>query len=370
MFNPEKYRLNTPISADETILQNASDRLRANVESPVPDYLALTQEITLFDEMDRATKPASLDTWRKIGRSPDMAGALELSLINNVTADQNEEVLRLVRVGHLLGYTGEFPRLQKLVNNLSSTHPFVAGLIGRVAGVLHQQTPHDYYAQGAEFDRVFDEHKRRLEAKRTARGTTRGATGGRARSTTTGWGAEDISGKSPEWVEAWNEVDLKWQAAGLPTERTVPATNTRFDRGMEFLHDDIAAHMTIQVGREGLRIRAMTEYLIPRIWTEPGLVEPFFKRATSGRSAPERAAKEEQLARRIFLPGGIRDLPKLTTPNQIALVKKIHSSLAFALHPDRKTSVPDIDLNLVDYVDIFYKQVNATWGKADALTRP
>jgi len=359
-FNPERYRFNPTIPADEAVLKSTADSLRTNVESPTPDYLEVTKVITVFDDMERATKLAGLSQWRKIGRVPDMATTFDTTLKGKDTADDNEEVLRLVRVGHLLGYT----------------HPFVSSLMD---GILQRRTPpHGYYDQEAEFDRLFEEHKRRLEAKRAA--AAGAGAGGRRRTTAgagtgprTSWGPENTTGKSPEWMGAWNDIDIKWKAAGLVTGRTSPETNTRFDAGMEFLHDDISAHLTSSVSIEGLRIRAMTEYLIPRIWTEPTVntppqnaLETFFRRATFGRSAAERDTKEEQLARRIFLPVGIRTLPNLSR-DQRTLVRRIHGCFAYAYHPDRKTSIPDIDPDLVDYVDIIFKRMNSAWDKISSL---
>lgn len=174
--------------------------------------------------------------------------------------------------------------------------------------------------------------------------------------------------KNPEWVIGQQEFEKKWQDAKSRLSSLRPGDSgnepeyilDRFKTGMGIVHE-VSLDDAIRVSTIATRVRAGIEYLIPQIWPNNRIFERFFDpKFNAGFITPE------DLAKLIYLPEKYRTLSAFTN-DQRKDVRRIHSVLIHALHPD--TSSTEANPALQDSIDNLLKKFNSAYSYVDRLIK-
>lgn len=393
----ERYKQERTEPADETALDAASHRIQTNYADLVssgpshPDIDQIFKDIARIDRMGRATVPEAEKVWRALGKNSRVSQALTNAIERHDLSGDNEEVLELTRVAHLMGKTFNRPWETFLLN---------IGL-GERFHIENKAAANFAYRQR------FERNKAELEAKRRAAAAGAGGSGatgsagtGRRRSSTTGaggsarasgsgtgpstgpsagpsrgpsttastgpsrptgWIIESQVGKSPEWVSAWDDTNTRWDAlkaqAGFPTEATLTDTLKRFELAIDLIKGDILRSATLSRAVR-LRARAQLEYLIPKIWSTPDNVTDFLDKY---RPTPDTAVTLRQLSRTakvLFLDKSEWQKTVPPTEDNKKLFTRLFRAYSGVYHPNNIGAFPDTNANLKDYIDLISKRVN------------
>lgn len=187
----------------------------------------------------------------------------------------------------------------------------------------------------------------------------------------TAWDPDDLAGKSSDWVIAWHNAELRWDAV----THTIPSGNApaivlaRFEGGMRLLHEDLfGARYRVE---NILNIRALADFLLPRIWTEPKFIERFFKdpqfnSVVSGLPKPQDFTDLPLITRSLYLPEHLRALPLLDDVQKRQL-RQLYRRMALVLHPDTVNAEVNASQNLKDSVEDLNKVLHSRWNIVETL---
>lgn len=354
----ERYRQEQTTPLDQLTLTYAGERLQRNIENG-GHYSEIYDDIALFDRMGRATStPEPLRTFRVIGQMEDISSNLFQEIEIARRAGNDERVMVLIRVSHLMGHTEDpaLIRAANLINLPPKYHPLrrLARFLGqRPLGTVRRNL----------YDQIFEEHKVLLEQKRQAAASA--ARNASRASTQADWNAENITGKSIAWEATRRNIEGKWQTAksGLPVDGSPRSTLTRFEIAFALLHREILQHHP-----KGYDLQAMIEFLIPEIWAKPNHFDKFissWRLAIPANVSTVANLDEKTLA--LFIPEDIKNSTSTLTKAQKGTIRRLQRQYALALHGDRTRANPDANPDLKDQLEEFFKVMNNSWDSVSPL---
>lgn len=367
----ERYKQEQFLPADQTALDTAYQNIKDSSENRV-NFPNIFDGIALFDRMGRTIDPDAPEvnkTFKTLGRDPEITQALFDEIQTAHQGGDDERVMVLIRVSHLMGHT-EDPLIIKASNLLPPLyHPLrtLAGILGQNGGGKEKMD---------EYDRLFEEHKLQLEAKRAAaaagartraRAGARAGTGSRT-APSPDWAPENTAGKSTEWSAAIQYVEAKWRiiSQGLPTDGSPNSTFKRFNTAFGLLHQEILG----QNPPSNRSIQAMIEFFVPKIWMKPDHVGKFFtSRAAKQQTNPQTTADFDEFTQALFIPAALRTRTNPLTKVQKAELRRIYRQYSLALHEDKTKSNPDTNQDLKDYMETLFKAVTSTWAPVNTFIK-
>lgn len=372
----ERYRSAPPLPPDKAALDAAYKSVQDGYYGRAT-FASIFAGIEVIDKMGQSNRFTG--SFRYLGEQPYIRRALSEEIDRAKLAGDDERVMTLIRVSHVMGHTEDpshvkAARLLDKASNLLDVPPAFNPLKG-LANLLGQNPTGTLKRD--EYDLLFEKHKRELEAKQAAAAAAAAASaaGAGSRARLTEWPRINTVGKRTEWTTTVAKVEADWQRVGgsLSTHYSPTPTKIRLSKAMQLVQEAIRVS-TQSITNQAPGIQAMIEFLIPKIWSTPpdGLdlyeyAETFFKRNPQP-SGVLFVGGFDDVTKALFIPEDLRDRATPLTALQKALIKKIHRRYAFALHSDKTKHNPDTSKELVDFVDILLKEVNMRWNKLEPLT--
>lgn len=394
--NTFKYR--PPEAVKQAELISAQIRLKANIENQTNPNEIL-EDILKFDRMGKATVPAALDTWRKIPRIyPDVKTFLVQDFDQAHNNGDDERALDNLRASLLLGLAYLEP--QNLVERFRSRLP------------NYEQT------LNPDADSLWQYHKTQLEQKqaaaqaaaaasanpapgptppppppppgagagpsrpRRAAGTNPGPsnpnTGPATNPNTTAqirtaWDPENLTGKSAEWVTAWQDAEKRWKVIEptLPTGTAPANVEVWFKAAMQLLNETITGKVPLATPDEDTNNKALVDFWLTRVFPNPAIMRKFLndKQYNAIPSNLPRCADLKDLstiARDVFITPTTESAVK-PTRTQWAEIRKIHRVLARTVQYDAVKREPNASQNLIDMTDELFKAIESNWTKFEHL---
>lgn len=366
----KRYKQQNMQPVNQVLLQHAAEAISVDFTSlrtfQTAGNLFAAQEraraifgsIALIDRMGRATGGEVEVGNRIMGENDIVRATLEEEIQNSDAVGDNERVLELIRVGHLLGYTDTEPKgVQRIFAALDGVIPGVTARLYQSFPNL--QPPVPQASKDPEYILLFNKHTQELAAKRAAAG----ATAGTGAPGSPDWLPEDITGKGAAWMEAVHDIEAGWNAIIPPPPDDIsPASEfIRLTEGFNLLHREVALQSVI--GTAGPRLQAMIENLIPRIWLTPQYFEEFFRDEwRPGNPAdPNSVAELDDITQAVLIPEAYRGLTTPLNDNGKRGIQKIWRYYLFALHQDKTAANPDTNKNLDNQRMALIKAINVAW---------
>lgn len=215
------------------------------------------------------------------------------------------------------------------------------------------------------FDGLKDKHTQLIteaENKKTREAAAAAAARRRANAT---WGPPETNvGKSPEWIAVQEKVARLWagKSRTLPqgvARETEAASLDYLRAGFSIIHEQILSDPP----KDAVEVRAMVEYLIPKMWAQPRQVEVIFKeheKAEKGRPKPTNLREVATIPKILFIPEALKNSTTPPDKDQSANVRKLHRAYNMAMHPDVGNN-PNVNASLKPQVDKIIKEVNRGW---------
>lgn len=271
---------------------------------------------------------------QRMAADPKIRGEYVNRLKNQDTVSNSKEVLATLETGRTFGYHQEGP-FKVVFDKLETKH---AQLIAE-----------EEERQRAEEARKAEEARRKEEAaaKRKAKST---------------WPPESNTGKSSEWVQAQEKIARLWEEKNrhLPqglNRETEAADIAYFEAGFNLLKNEILTSAPM-----AMELRAMLEYLIPRMWRQPVILERFIKKMTPRKpTKPANLAGLDTLSKAFYIPAPLQGLTQHPNKEQSKQINTVFRSFTKSMHPDVAVW-PDTSENLKEYVDTIYKSFTSCWS--------
>lgn len=352
----EQYR-KSPLAEQQAILNQVRGRLETslqlnpnlvNTDRFFRDVYLLNRTGFFGLELKTKTQQKAAD--------PKIRGEYVNRLKNQDATSDSEEVLATLAAGRIFEYHREEP-FRIVFEKLEAKHEQLIAEEERQRAEARRRTEERRKAE--ETRRA--EEKRRAEEARKAEETRR-------KSKTT-WPPESNTGKSPEWIQAQEKIAKLWEQKSqtLPQglSRETPAADIAyFETGFNLLKNEISSASP----PGGLRLRAMIEYLIPRIWRQPGILERFIKQMTPPPNAarPINLAGLDTLSKAFYIPLSLQELTQPLNKKQSKQIDSVYRAFTKSMHPD-VAKWPDMNENLQNYVTTIYKSFTSNWDRVREL---
>lgn len=304
-------------------------------------------------------KPGMYARIRNMGRHERIRGEFVQILRVQDTVGDSKEVLATLDAGRRLGYDTEPPKppfqkvFQTVFEKLAAKHE-------QLIAEAELKRRQEELRRQAEARRQAEEARRQREAE-AARNKAEAEARRQARNN---WPPpESNAGKSPDWVAAQEKIARLWETArqrlpqGIERE-TQEADIAYFQAGFGLLKEEMST------GAKPLIVRAMLEYLIPQIWRQPRLVENFLKGLEAeqrGRRKPTTLKELVALPKGLFIPLALHNQDSAANKEQSVRIRSGFRTLSKALHTDISNNSPDVNKNLLSYIDLIHKAVNNAW---------
>lgn len=368
----ERYPSPQPaIPPDRTALDAAILGMRDAYHKKV-DLGRIVDAVLLFDRMGQMRQHA--DTVRFLGENPQIRAYVFGQIDTARAAGDDERVMKLIRVSHLMDHTKD--SLLVKAGGFLDIPPRFNPLL-RLAQLLGQTE--NGTARRQNYDLWFDEHKTAWEAKQAAAAASASAPGAGPRVRLTEWPPINTTGKSPEWTATMAKVEADWQrvGSGLLDDPGSAATLSRLKTAMGLLHETIRFSRQ-RPDEQAAEIQTMIEFLIPKIWNKAPVVnnkplslneymETFFRSQTQPSSASN-VTDLDGVTQALFIHEDIRDRTDPLTTLQKRLIRKFYRQYGFSLHPDKTNRNPDTTIEVGDFVEILFKEINGRWALVNSLT--
>lgn len=351
----EQYR-KSPVFGQQTILNQAQERLEASLQSG-PNLVNterffrdvyLLKKTGFFDSEPKLEMKA-----QQIAADPKIRGEYVNRLKNQDNASESKEVLATLDIGRTFEYHHEEP-FRIVIEKLEVKH--------------NQLLAEAEARQRADAARRAEERRRAEEARKAEEAKRKAETEAKRRAKHT-WPPESNTGKSPEWIQAQEKIAKLWEQKSqtLPQglNRETPAADiTYFETGFNLLKNEILSASP----PGGLRLRAMIEYLIPRIWRQPGILERFIKQMTPPPNAarPINLASLDTLSKAFYIPLSLQELTQPLNKKQSKQIDSVYRAFTKSMHPD-VAKWPDMNENLQNYVTTIYKSFTSNWDPVREL---
>lgn len=362
----ERFR-NSPEPVKHSIIQQTRERvegsLRLDPKLVETDRffrdIYMLRRVGIFD-----SEPDLMVKVQQMAADPKIRGDYVNILKNQDTARESEEVLATLQVGQAFEYNQEDP-FRIVFEKLETKHQ---QLIVAAAEARRQE---EARRRAEEAARRQEEARRRTEEREEARRQAEEARRQRQSGggTTAAWTTESNAGKSAEWVAAQEKIAKLWEERSrtLPQgidRETQAADIEYFAAGFNLLKDEI-----LGAPHNSLAVRAMLEYLVPNIWRQPRMVEPFFKRmqARERGNVPTNLGSVGTLAKGFFIPLPLQNLTVPPDKEQSKKIRSLFRNFNKAMHADIANNFPDVSKTLQPHVDVIHKAINDSWNPVNKL---
>lgn len=377
-MNTERFKQEVNLAPDQDVLralaEDNRDQFQAltvaedigNIAEASNRAKTIFSNIIKIDQMGRAFERGPVKVYRVMGQDTVMRGTLLQEITDQDAAGNNEQVMQLLRVGHILDYTEDpwYIRVTQTVAN------YVEEKIKDPA-VLRFKQWIDQQAHGQQTDAVwgpiFDKNKADLDAKRAAAaaGTGGGTTGpGTGAPLSPDWLPEDVTTKSPEWVTIRQAFEAAWDGAAalyltthngdpLPDDPTFYSTLDRFTFGFNLVQREILSSPI----PSGKAVQNMIEYITTKIWLQPSAFPDFFDQCkleppTQRNDDPHSVADLDDLAAALLIRENIRKQTDPLNASRQGEITRIYRRLTMGTHPDRTKIMANPDANPVMHANL------------------
>lgn len=373
----ERYR-RTPDPEKRSILNETIGRVEAafDLGSAMANTDRFFRDVYLLSRTGSFDpNPDLLVRVQRLAADPKIRGDYVSILKNQDTAGESEEVLATLQVGQAFEYNQEDP-FRIVFEKLAIKHEQLIAETEARRQEEARQRAEEARRRTEEARRQREEARRQEETRRQEEARRRAGEAEEARrqrqsggGTTAAWTTESNAGKSAEWVAAQEKIAKLWEERSrtLPQgidRETQAADIEYFAAGFNLLKDEI-----LGAPHNSLAVRAMLEYLVPNIWRQPRMVEPFFKRmqARERGNVPTNLGSVGTLAKGFFIPLPLQNLTVPPDKEQSKKIRSLFRNFNKAMHADIANNFPDVSKTLQPHVDVIHKAINDSWNPVNKL---
>lgn len=156
----------------------------------------------------------------------------------------------------------------------------------------------------------------------------------------------DYENIKKRFLERWKQEEVT-----ILRDSTINSTFGRFSKAMDLLHESILSTSSISRDKVAAGFEVL---LIPRVWATYEDMEKFLTTVNSFRD-------ELDLAKAIFVPKDLRDLPDLSDNKDNARVRFIHRALFNVAHSDVIKYLPITDPVIKRAVELLGKHMASSY---------
>lgn len=358
--NYERYRQSSQGEQDVIRLE-AQSRVKNDLKlgaQKMIDFTRFFRDVYLLDRTHffgtDPTQKKELSQIRQLAADPKVRTAFINTLRTQDQIGDSKEVLATLDAGWVFGYTEE-TSFKILSTKLRERH--------------------EYLVREAERIRASEEARKQAE-KEAERQKTETQRQQQARANSNTWQPESNVDKSKEWKDAQEKTAGLWE---IIKRRELPAVIvSEEDRkayvtaGFELIKQVILGDPT----PNRLSIRAMVEYLMPKMWREPRMVGDYFELMKDERGNNPTAAncsEVSELGKVLIIPRSMQNLTRPLIRAEQKKLRKVHGLLSQSIHSDSQND-SDIarnaskDSGFSKHLHNIQVGINLSWEEIKPLT--